>query len=262
MKKLCFTLDDNIRFLQEITQGQYENILKHPYLALLHKMHKKYGAKFQLNMFYSYTDGGFSLSDVPKTYFSQFENCSNFLKMSFHSAYNEPAFPYENATAHELLTDYDKVYSELLRIVPKSIIANTTTLHYVAATKDAITALGKRGVKGLIAMAHKQEGRLALQYHLNNEQAEILRKNDFYYEKDTDITYLLNHLIVDRVSIDDLPIILNTLCNKSVVQIMTHEQYFYKDYKDYQKDYARKMELCFKTLQKYNYESCFFEDLL
>ncbi len=204
MKKLCFTLDDNIRFLQEITQGQYKNILEHPYLALLYKMHNEYGAKFQLNMFYSYNNGGFSLSDVPETYFNQFENCSNWLKMSFHSAHNNPAFPYENATAQELISDFDKVQNELLRIVPKSIIATTTTLHYVAATKQGITALGKRGVKGLIAMAFKQEGNLALQYHLNSAQAEALRENDFYYEKDTNITYLLNHLIVDRVSINDL----------------------------------------------------------
>ncbi len=262
MKKLCFTLDDNIRFLQEITQGQYENMLDHPYLALLYTMHKEYNAKFQLNMFYSYEKDGFSLSNVPKTYFNQFEKCSHWLKLSFHSAHNKPAFPYENASADELLKDFDKVQTELLRFAPHSAIATTTTLHYVAATKQAIAALHKRGIKGLIAMAFKQEGNLALQYHLSSDQAEILRNNNFYYEQETGMRYLLNHLITDRVAIEDLPELISGLSHLPIVQLMTHEQYFYSDYKDYQPDFAQKMRLCFEILKKHNFTSCFFEDML
>ena len=46
MKKFCFTVDDNIRFLKEITAAQPESIFEHPYLALFKSLHEKFGLAF------------------------------------------------------------------------------------------------------------------------------------------------------------------------------------------------------------------------
>ena len=50
MKTFCFTVDDN--FLKELTEGNYNSIFDHPYLALYRRLHERYGLKVQLNLFY------------------------------------------------------------------------------------------------------------------------------------------------------------------------------------------------------------------
>ena len=69
MEKIyCFTLDDNIRFMENACRRKEPSLLQSPYLAMLFRLHKEFGCKFQLNMFYSYYPGSFSLADVPDIY--------------------------------------------------------------------------------------------------------------------------------------------------------------------------------------------------
>ena len=67
-KKYRFSLDDNIWFLQNLTENQdkYESMFEDPYLALLKTMHEKYGTKFHVNIYYE-TDrhGGWNISQIP-----------------------------------------------------------------------------------------------------------------------------------------------------------------------------------------------------
>ena len=46
-----FSVDDNIWFLRDLTCGEYSSLFDHPYLKLYYDLHKKYDAKFQLNIY-------------------------------------------------------------------------------------------------------------------------------------------------------------------------------------------------------------------
>ena len=70
MKKFCFTVDDNIRFLKELTERMPESIFDHPYLALYRTLHEEYGLKVQLNLFYEMKD--FDLSMMTDRYRDEF----------------------------------------------------------------------------------------------------------------------------------------------------------------------------------------------
>ena len=52
MKTFCFTVDDNIRFFKEITEQGLGSIFEHPYLAMLRRLHERFGVKIQLNLFF------------------------------------------------------------------------------------------------------------------------------------------------------------------------------------------------------------------
>ena len=43
--KFCFTVDDNIRFLKEITENRYQSIFDHPYLAMYRRLHEEFDLK-------------------------------------------------------------------------------------------------------------------------------------------------------------------------------------------------------------------------
>lgn len=40
MKQYCFTVDDNIRCLQALSQGSYVSIFEHPYFAMYKRLHE------------------------------------------------------------------------------------------------------------------------------------------------------------------------------------------------------------------------------
>ena len=83
MKTFCFTVDDNIRFLKEITENAYSSIFEHPYLAMYKRLHEEFDLKVQLNLFYRTED--FDLSKMSSAYYSEWEENADWLKLSFHS---------------------------------------------------------------------------------------------------------------------------------------------------------------------------------
>lgn len=267
-KNYCFTLDDNIRFLEDICAHGYSSIFQTPYLAMLQRFHKQFGCKFQLNMFYSYAPGKFSLADVPHYYRKEFEKNSSWLKFSFHARYNDPPFPYaENDQA--LLRDYLEVTGELLRIAGADSIAATTTLHYAAATEKGCALLQKFGVHGLIGMFYDLSGKDALHYYLPASKWPSLRSGQFYDDPHTKLRFAHNDLILNQHNIASLTMELehiNSLVGSGkhagFLQVMTHEQYFYADYVDYQPNYEKKMLFVLDFLARRGYTSVFLEQTI
>ena len=100
MKRFCFTIDDNIRFLKELTERNCTSIFDHPYVALLKRLHERFDLKIQLNLFYRMS--GFDLSQMSDCYASEWAAISDWLKFSFHSD-REISVPYENAGYEEVL---------------------------------------------------------------------------------------------------------------------------------------------------------------
>ena len=83
MKTFCFTVDDNIRFLRELTCGGYQELFEHPYLAMYKRLHEHFDMKLQLNVFYR--DEKFDLSQMSDAFKAQWQQASGWLKLSFHS---------------------------------------------------------------------------------------------------------------------------------------------------------------------------------
>lgn len=260
MTPYVFTIDDNIRFLQEITE-QGCAPFAHPYFGLLLRLHARYGVKIQLNLFFSYAPGGFSLCEVPDTLRTVFEQNADWLRVSFHARHNDPPFPYETDTA-ALQRDYSLGMQQLHRIAG-SAVAKTTTLHYVAATKQGCAALRRAGVRGLVGMFYENEQppRCNLHYYLTPQQCASVRETGLWYDAETDLWFLRNHLILNQLSREALPQALAALPQQAVYHIMIHEQYFYPDYERYQPDFAQKLELALEFFTRQGAQSVFFETL-
>jgi len=256
-----FTLDDNIRFLEESTRDGLKCLLDHPYLALFQTLHEKYGAKFQLNMYYSYQPGGFSLRDVPDCWRRELEENAHWLHFSFHARHNDPCFPYEYAAPEELLRDYDDVMAQLRRIAGKAATDATTTLHYVCATREGCAALRQRGVRGLIGMFYPKPGREALRYYLTEEQAALLRNKDLWQDPETGLSFARNDAVLNMLALDEIRPALERE-RKQFYHVMIHEQYFYPDYPGYQRDFAQKVEAPLVLFQERGLVSRFLEEII
>lgn len=255
-KTFCFTVDDNVRFLKEITERGCESIFEHPYLALYKRLHDAFGLKVQLNLFYL-TDG-FELSDMPSIYFDEWRENSDWLKLSFHSRL-ENRRPYEFSSYDEVFSHCRAVNDEICRFASPSALARTTTIHYCLATNEGLEALKANGVEGLLGLFGDEKNLIA-SYGIDGEDRKRLLDGKIIRKRG--ICFSAIDIVLNLYDAEQIIGILKRLSGRRRINVMIHEQYFYEDYYRYQSDFAEKLEGSFEYLTCNKYESSFFEDLL
>ena len=255
-KTFCFTVDDNIRFLKEIAEKNYKSIFEHPYLAMYKRLHEEFDLKVQLNLFFRMD--GFALSQMSSTYSSEWEENSDWLKLSFHSDF-ENVKPYEFSEYDEVYQDVKKINNQILRFASPASLAKTTTVHYCLATSEGLNALSDNTVLGLLGLFGTKE-KPRTSYGIEENKAKKIRDGETV--KVGKISYASIDIVLNSFSKEDILIKLNNLINHNCIRVMIHEQYFYADYKNYQHDFEEKLRSTFSFLNEHCYESRFFEELI
>lgn len=253
-----FSIDDNIRFLQELAHMGSASLFDHPYLALLRSLHGEFGAKIHLNLFYQ--TEGFCLAQMPDYYRAQWMDSSNWLRLSFHSRAEEPPSPYAEADAQTLWRDCQQVQREIVRFAGCASLSPYTTLHYTAATREGVLALRECGIKGLVGLFGSGDD-VERSYHLPLSVCRYLKAHSFFHDADTQLDFIRNDLILNLLSVEEIPALLEQKRQQAFMEIMIHEQYFYPDYAAYQPDFAEKIRCALSWLTAHGYQSCFLEDL-
>jgi hypothetical protein len=137
-RNFIFTIDDNIRFFKEITEQNLKSIFDHPYLAMLARLHNKFGVKIQLNLFYEMP--GFDLSQTTDRFQQEWRENAHWLKLSFHSRL-ENVKPYQFSGYQDVYEDCAAVQQQILRFAGNESLAKTTTIHYCQTTEEGLHAL-------------------------------------------------------------------------------------------------------------------------
>ncbi len=255
MKTFCFTVDDNIRFLKELTENNYNSIFDHPYLAMYKRLHEEFGLKIQFNLFYRME--GFDLSEMSAEYYSEFEQNADWMKFSFHSD-RENIKPYEFSGYDEVYNDCKRVNEQVRRFASPAALAKTTTIHYCLATEEGLKALADNQIVGLLGLFGSDE-KPRISYGLSPAEAAEIRKGltlktgGFNFAAiDVELNFPRERVMKE----------LESIANRSCVKVMIHEQFYYADYKSYQPDFEDKLREAFAFLKKHQYISCYFEDLI
>ena len=256
MKTFCFTVDDNIRFLKELNENNYISIFEHPYLKMYKRLHDKFNLKVQLNLFYRMND--FELSQMSSKFFSQWEENSDWLKLSFHSEF-ENAYPYEFSGYDEVYQQCKKVNDQIIRFASPSALAKTTTIHYCRATEDGLRALADNRVIGLLGLFGNKQTPIT-SYNLEEKQAIKIRDGETV--KSGGMNFASIDIVLNNFSQTEILTQLQNLIERKDIRIMIHEQYFYDDYKRYQPDFEEKLAATFSFLKSHGYKSSHFEDLI
>ena len=256
MKNFCFTVDDNIRFLKEITEKRYRSMFEHPYLAMLRRLHREFGLKVQLNLFYRMD--GFDLSQMTDAYSDEWKENAHWLKLSFHSEL-ENHRPYENSGYDEVYEDCKRVNNEILRFACAENLAKTTTVHYCRTTAEGLKALSDNRVIGLLGLfGNENEPRTS--YSLSEVDASLIRDGEIVYRNK--ISFASIDIVLNQFSEDKILEQLACMKDRDCIRVMIHEQYFYEDYRRYQPDFEEKLRRTFSYLCANGYESCFFENII
>lgn len=256
MKTFCFTVDDNIRCLKEITESGCESIFDHPYLAMYRRLHEQFDLKVQLNLFNRCE--GFDLSKMSDRYRAEWEQNADWLKLSFHSEL-ENVKPYEFSGYDEVYEHCRRVHEQIVRFASPAALAKTTTVHYCEATAEGLRALADNGVRGLLGLYGTEEKPRSSYGIHDSEQVEKLRGGEIL--KLGDIYHGSIDIVMNCFGKCQVLAQLKDLSSREHIRVMIHEQYFYADYGRYQPDFEQKIGAAFRFLTENGYVSSFFEEL-
>ena len=259
-----FGIDDNSFFLRDIAQHGYASIFDCFYLGLLRDLHRKYGTKMVLNIYFT-TGDDFTLTQFPETYKGEWRDCSDWLKLTFHAYANEPNRPYQHATAHQLATEFDAVAEQILRFAGPDTYVPPTIIHWGMVPRGAFRALTDRDVKVLSGyFSHRPEYPMFdVNYWIDDERSEYLSRHDALKDFESGIVFTRVDLICNGTPLPNIVPTLEALRDNpdtaEVMDLMTHEQYFWPFYSNYIPDHAERLDTAFRWVTDNGYEPVLFD---
>jgi hypothetical protein len=278
-----FSIDDSIYFLRDVTSRRYRTLFECPYLTVLKGLHDRYGAKFVLNLFYATPEGDFTLDRFPAHYREEWREAAGWLRLSFHAYAEFPDRPYQYATAEKLAADYDLVAGEIFRFAGDQSWSPPTVIHWGMLPPSSLPTLASRGVRALSGFfvplagdgyvvdgtgnggAASTPSRLYdVNYFLDEERSEYLSRHDALKDFASGIVFsrvdiVCNNTPVERV----LPTLEPLAADPAPAEIMdlfTHEQYFWPFYHNYRPDHAARCEAAIRFCSERGYRPVFLHE--
>ena len=273
-KRYNFFVDDNIFFLTDIFKNKQVSLFDHFYLKKLKQFNKIYGTKFTLNLFYRNDHNFFLLKDFPDKYKLEWQNNSDWLKLSFHAYSEFPDRPYQNAHPEKLGADYDIVKSEIIRFAGEETFQIPIVIHWAMVHPDCFKILKERGVKilsGQFINAKTYVGEVDrtaqvadIGYYLDKDKALYLINNQVVHDFDYDLLFIKGDITCNLFTKDEIIRKLDYKVNKSnyneTIGLATHEQYSFDYYENYIPDHFERMETAIRYVTEHGYKPVFFNE--
>lgn len=268
--------DDNIIFLYDITKNKdkYNSIFDNPYLAVYKKAHDLYGAAVHLNIYYEmpaehkyFTEKReyFNLSQMTDKFKPEWQANSDWLKLNFHAKADQPDMPYINTDYDTIYNDCKKVQEEIIRFAGKDTLSNETTIHWGACTYEGVKAVRDLGIKNLAGYFVIENGKPLVSYFYPKDLTDYLSQRDFWVDTELDILYCKIDRVLNLHTPEDCISLLNQLnttkTRSGFIELMMHEEYFYKDSVLYEPDFEQRvLEPCRFVYEK-GYKGTFLDQV-
>lgn len=300
-------IDDVIWAFRDLTREKPSSLFDNPFFGMLKEANEKYGVKTQLNLFYrtdyAYGMDEFCLSEVPDTYKKEFEEASEWLKMTFHARQEFPDYPHVNASYDDVYKLFEMTKKEIVRFAGEKSVAYGVVPHWRPISFEGCKALYDCGVKitsATVGIRKEYNGdpsslpyghavRLLINRkpetmtfvrnskdtaiaqsicgynHIDDVSLDDGAKNLRYLKDEKTglcLKNLCNGLFLNLFSDEELQKELKTKLNDELVAVGNHEQYFYKDYFNYQSEYAKKILTLGRMMKEAGIEPIFIEDVI
>jgi len=258
-----FSIDDNSFFLRDVAQKKYPSLFDGFYLKQLRELHRKYGAKFVLNIYYTTADG-FDLLQFPDRYKNEWRDNANWLKLAFHAYANKPDRPYQYAAAQKLAADFDLVAEQIRRFAGDDTYSPPTVIHWAMLQPAALPILAQRGVRVLSAGFGWANRGFDINYMLDEERTDWLSRNEALKDFETGIVFSKVDLICNSTPIERIVPMLEAAAQDparaEIMDIFTHEQYFWPFYPSYIPDHFQRLETAIRWVTEHGYAPVFLHE--
>ena len=124
--------------------------------------------------------------------------------------------------------------------------------------------LYERGVRVLSGLFHRRIGNWDLNYFLNDDRSEYLSRNDALMDFDSGIVFSKIDLICNNTPIERIAPTLASLARDpnqaEIMDLFTHEQYFWPFYPRYVPDHAQRLDAAIRWVTEHDYKPVFFHE--
>ncbi len=261
-----FSIDDNSFFLRDIARKGYDSIWDCFYLDMLRTLNREYGTKFTLNIYFDcqeeFGQPQFLLPDFPDRYRGEWEACADWLGLTFHAYANRPDRPYQYAAPQKLMSDMAMVEEQILRFAGPQTLILPTVIHWGIVIPEALPALYEHGVRVLSGYFSPSSRGYEVHYWLDEARSEYLWTHDAMMHWETGLAFSHIDMICNGVPIGDIvPKLEATAADPNHAEIMdlfTHEQYFFDFYSNYVPDHAQRLDTAIRWVTDHGYKPVFF----
>lgn len=267
-----FSIDDSSFFLRDIALKNYGSLFDCFFLKLLRDMHETYGTKFTVNIYYAVaddakfvTDSDFRISRFPDRYKSEWRDNAHWLRLAFHAYANMPDEPYTDAPPEKLIADLDLVAGEIRRFAGEEAYAPPTVIHFGMTRQSALNPLYGRGVRALSGFFAKVEGgKWHVNYNFDPVRSEYLSRHGAWKDFNSEIVFSRVSIVCNCVPLANIAAALEPLAKDpntaEVMDIFTHEQYFWPFYYNYIPDHPQRIETAIRWVAEHGYKPVFFHE--
>jgi len=258
-----FSIDDNSFFLRDIAQQGYRSLFDCFYLRGLRELHERYGTRFVLNIYYT-TGDGFTLAQFPDRYRGEWRDNADWLRLAFHAYANEPDRPYQYAPVEKLLADFDLVAEEIRRFAGEETYSPPTVIHWGMVMPSALAPLAERGVRALSGFLWRTDGLWDIHYWLDDERCDYLARHDALADFESGIVFSRADLVCNAVPLEQIEPTLAPLAEDpnqaEVMDLFTHEQYFWPFYANYIPEHFQRLETAIRWVTERGYRPVFLHE--
>ena len=259
-----FSIDDNSFFLRDITQKQYKSLFDCFYLDILRKLNKKYGAKFVLNIYYT-TGDDWRLTEFPERYKGEWEDNADWLALAFHAYANMPNRPYEDVPPEKLIADLDLVNEQIVRFAGEKVCSPPTVIHWGMTRHSAFKPLFERGVRVLSGYFRpNSQGKWDINYRWDDAHSEYLSKHDAWKDFDSGIVFAKIDIVCNNTPAENIVPLLDPLTKDpntaEIMDLFTHEQYFWPFYGNYIADHAQRLDTAIRFCTEKGYKPVLYHE--
>ena len=277
-KRYGFFIDDHAFFLHDIWKNRYPSIFDCFYLDKLRALHRTYGTRFVLNIFFrnDHDEGEpqFTIDQLPTTYRGEWDDNADWLKLSFHAYSEFPNRPYQYAAPETLARDYDTVKAEIVRFASERTFYPPSVVHFAMISPGSFKVLRERGMRvftGAFLQAPADQPRRPdeswttdIGYSVDAERSEYLLRHYRLYDFEHDVMFLKGDVCCNRYPSD---VILKRLEAKAAnsdacpfVSLASHEQYSFPFYRNYIPEHFERMETAVRWCTEQGYAPGFHHD--
>lgn len=258
-----FAIDDNSFFLRDIFQKKYKSLFDCSYLAMLRDLNAKYGAKFVLNIYYT-TDDGFDLTRFPDRYRSQWKDNAHWLRLAFHARANDPGRPYQEAPVERLLADLEQVNEQIHRFAGPETFSPPTVIHFAMIRPEAFKPLYQKGVRVLSGLFRRSGTKWDINYELDDERSEWISRHDAWKDFASSIVFSMIDIVCNSTPLEKtVPTLEKVVADANraeILDLFTHEQYFWPFYKNYLPDHPQRLDAAIRFVTERGYKPVLFHE--
>lgn len=263
-----FSIDDNSFWLRDVAQKQYDSLFDCFYLAILRDLNREYGAKFTVNIYYEtqeeFGEDQFFITDFPDRYRGEFEASADWLGLAFHAYANRPDRPYQYAAPEKLMGDMAMVEEQIVRFAGPQSLIPPTVIHWGMVLPEAIKPLYDHGVRVLSGFAQPGSTGFDVHYWLDDVRAEYLWRNDALKDFETGMVYSRVDIVCNNCPVEQVDATLQPLTetpgNREIMDLFTHEQYFWPFYARYVPDHAQRLDTAIRWVTERGYKPVWFHE--